>query len=352
MPPPPPRPSPRAPDAAPAARAPGASTAPGPAPAPARPQLDDHRRIGAFLETQTAENNAAQNTVLAYGRDLKAFSEWLGTTPMVEATRQQIEAYLSHCAAEGLATTSRARRLSSIRQFMRFALSEGWRADDPAIRISGPGRPGRLPRTLSQQAVAALLDAAPLVGRDDMERARNRCLLELLYATGMRVSELVSLPVAGCRGGPRVLLIRGKGDKERMVPLTEPARAALAAWLALRDHAPQGSPLARLVAGKGARFLFPAAGAQGHLTRQAFGLILASCARKAGLDPAPITPHVLRHAFATHLLEGGADLRAIQTLLGHADLSTTEIYTHVLDARLRELVLTRHPLAHPNDEQG
>lgn len=331
-----------------AARARGASMAPKPAPLPG----GDHLRIGAFLEAQAAESNAARNTLLAYGRDLRDFSDWLGTTPMIEATRQQVEAYLAHCAAEGLATTSRARRLSSIRQFMRFALSEGWRPDDPAIRIPGPGRSHRLPRTLSQSAVAALLEAAPQVGRDDIERARNRCLMEILYATGARVSELVSLPVAGCRGGPRVLLIRGKGDKERMVPLTESARAALAAWLSLRDHAKQGSTLARLVAGKGARFLFPASGADGHLTRQGFGLILSACARKAGLDPAPITPHVLRHAFATHLLEGGADLRAIQALLGHADLSTTEIYTHVLDARLRELVLTRHPLADAPDTEG
>ena len=318
---------------------------------PDTPPPTDAARISAFLEAQAAENNAAQNTLLAYGRDLKDFSEWLGATPLIAATRDQIEAYLAHCKAQGLATSSRARRLSSIRQFMRFALSEDWRPDDPAIRITGPGRTGRLPRTLSQQAVALLLDAAPQVGRDAVERARNRCLMEILYATGMRVSELVSLPVSGCRGDPRVLLIRGKGDKERMVPLTEPARAALAGWLTLRDHAAQGSTLARLVAGKGARFLYPASGAQGHLTRQGFGLILAACARKAGLDPAPITPHVLRHAFATHLLEGGADLRAIQTLLGHADLSTTEIYTHVLDARLRDLVLTHHPLAR-NDPQG
>lgn len=325
---------------------------PAPEPEPSPAPAGDLRRIAAFLEAQAAENNAAANTVLAYGRDLRKFAEWLGGTPLVEATRAQIEAYLAACAAEGLALTTRARRLASIRQFMRFALSEGWRTDDPAIRISGPGRPGRLPRTLSQAAVAALLDAAPQVGRDEAERARNTCLMELLYATGMRVSELVSLPVAGCRGGPQVLLIRGKGDKERMVPLTDPARTALAAWLHHRDKAAPGSALARLAAGRGARFLFPAAGAQGHLTRQGFGLILSACARKAGLDPAPITPHVLRHAFATHLLEGGADLRAIQTLLGHAELSTTEIYTHVLDARLRDLVLTHHPLAHDTDEQG
>lgn len=305
----------------------------------------DHQRISAFLEAEAAENGAARNTLLAYGRDLTDFSAWLGQIPLIEADRPQIEAYLSHCMTQGLATASRARRLSSIRQFMRFALSEGWRADDPAIRISGPGRAQRLPRTLSQKTVTALIEAAPRTGRNPLEKARNRCLMELLYATGMRVSELVSLPVASCRGDPRVLLILGKGDKERMVPLTESAREALRDWLEIRDNPPESGPLARHLTGKGGKFLFPAGAAQGHMTRQGFGLILAACAREAGLDPAPITPHVLRHAFATHLLEGGADLRAIQTLLGHADLSTTEIYTHVLDARMRELVLNHHPLA-------
>lgn len=305
----------------------------------------DHRHVSAFLEAQLAEHNAARNTVLGYGRDLGDFSAWLGTTPLIAADRAQIEAYLAHCARSGLATATRARRLSSIRQFMRFALSEGWRADDPAIRIAGPGRSRRLPRTLSQAEVGALLDAAAAHGRSPADRARNRCLLELLYATGMRVSELVTLPAATCRGDPQLLLIRGKGGRERMLPLTEPARAALRDWLALRDHAPADGTLGRLVAGPGARYLFPAKSGAGHLTRQGFNVLLAAIATRAGLDPAGVTPHVLRHAFATHLLENGADLRAIQTLLGHASLSTTEIYTHVLDARLRELVLTRHPLA-------
>ena len=164
----------------------------------------------------------------------------------------------------------------------------------------------------------------------------------------MRVSELVTLPVAACRGDPELLLIRGKGNKERMVPLTGPARTALAAWLKLRDNAPKGSPLAKLIAGKGVRWLFPAPGAEGHLPRQSFGRLLKDIAIAAGIDPSRVTPHVIRHAFATHLLEGGADLRSIQTLLGHADLGTTEIYTHVLDQRMRDLVLNHHPLAQSN----
>ena len=168
----------------------------------------------------------------------------------------------------------------------------------------------------------------------------------------MRVSELVTLPVAACRGDPRVLLIRGKGDKERMVPLTPPARRALSAWLAVRDNAARDSALGRLVAGKGARWLFPAPGAAGHMPRQTFGRLLNDMAVAAGLSPSRVTPHVIRHAFATHLLEGGADLRSIQTLLGHADLGTTEIYTHVLDERMRDLVLTHHPLARKGGMAG
>ena len=247
------------------------------------------------------------------------------------------------CMPEPRAT--RARRLSSIRQFTRFALEEGWRDNDPAIRISGPGRSKRLPKTLDQAEIDALLASASMIGRTDADRARNLCLIELLYATGMRVSELVSLPAAACRGDPRVLLIRGKGDKERMVPLTPPARRALSDWLAIRDTAHKDSALGRLVAGKGARWLFPAPGAAGHMPRQTFGRLLNDMAVAAGVAPSRVTPHVIRHAFATHLLEGGADLRSIQTLLGHADLGTTEIYTHVLDDRMRDLVLTHHPLA-------
>ncbi|WP_299904968.1 tyrosine recombinase [uncultured Paracoccus sp.] len=310
----------------------------------------DHRLISAFLDAQAAEAGAARNTLLAYGRDLADFAQWLagqgGDLPGV--SREGIEDYLSFCDAQGLSRATRARRLSSIRQFTRFALEEGLREDDPAIRISGPGRAQRLPKTLSQSEVGAMLDAAPDLGRNPVERARNACLIELLYATGMRVSELVALPVSACRGDPAVLLIRGKGGRERMVPLTPKARAALAAWLAIRDRADETTPLGKLVAGKGGRWLFPAPGAEGHMPRQSFGRLLGEIAIAAGVDPARVSPHVIRHAFATHLLEGGADLRAIQTLLGHADLGTTEIYTHVLDARMRDLVLNHHPLAQPH----
>lgn len=307
----------------------------------------DHAAISAFLEAQVAESGAARNTVLAYGRDLRDLSDWLARRGLAlpALTREMVEDYLSHCDAQGLSRATRARRLSSIRQFTRFALEEGWRGDDPAIRIAGPGRAKRLPRTLERPQIEALLTAAPLVGRTEADRARNRCLMELLYATGMRVSELVGLPVSGCRGDPAVLVVRGKGNKDRMVPLGGPARRALADWLVLRDGAPEASPLGRLVAGRGGRWLFPAPGAAGHLPRTSFSRILGQIALQAGIDPGAVTPHVIRHAFATHLLEGGADLRSIQILLGHADLGTTEIYTHVMDARLRDLVLNHHPLA-------
>ncbi|MGR3451549.1 MAG: site-specific tyrosine recombinase XerD [Paracoccus sp. (in: a-proteobacteria)] len=309
--------------------------------------MSDHHAISAFLDAQAAEAGAARNTLLAYGRDLRDLSDWLSARGLVLSglTRDQVEDYLAFCDAQGLSRATRARRLSAIRQFTRFALEEGWRDDDPAIRISGPGRNQRLPKTLTRSEIDALLAAAPAVGRTAQDRARNTCLIEMLYATGMRVSELVTLPVAGCRGDPAVLVVRGKGGKDRLVPLGQPARAALRTWLDLRDAAPQGSVLHRLLAGRGGRWLFPAPGAAGHLPRQSFSRLLQQMAVTAGLDPTRVTPHVIRHAFATHLLEGGADLRSIQMLLGHADLGTTEIYTHVLDQRMRDLVLNHHPLA-------
>ncbi|MDO5622352.1 MAG: tyrosine recombinase [Paracoccus sp. (in: a-proteobacteria)] len=312
-----------------------------PAPQPAPSEL---RQIAAFLDAQAAVAGAAQNTLLAYGRDLRDLLEWLTPRPLAGLTRNQIEDYLTHCDAQGLARATRARRLASIRQFTRFAQEEGWREDDPACRIPGPGKAQRLPKTLTREQVAALIAALPHCGRTETDRLRNRAALELLYATGLRVTELVTLPAAACRGNPQLLLVKGKGGKERMVPLSGPARTALAAWLAHRDAAPEDSPLGRLLA-KNGRWLFPSSGAAGYLTRQGFSLILKDLALAAGLNPAHVTPHILRHAFATHLLEGGADLRAIQTLLGHSDLGTTEIYTHVLDARMRDLVLNHHPLA-------
>ncbi|SEK72708.1 integrase/recombinase XerD [Roseivivax marinus] len=302
------------------------------------------RWVSAFLEAAAAERGAATNTQLAYGRDLMDFSGWLATRGrgFAEADRADVEAYLVHCDAQGFATSTRARRLSAIKQLYRFAFEEGWRADNPAIQISGPGRDKRLPKTLSMEEVDRLLDAATTTGRTADDRLRNACLMQVLYATGMRVSELVSLPLTAAKGDPRMLLIKGKGGKERMVPLSPPARAALATWLDRRDAQ---EALARKGGRATSPHLFASRGKSGHLTRHGFYVLIKDIAVAAGVSPAKVTPHTLRHAFATHLLENGADLRAIQTFLGHADLATTEIYTHVLEERLKSLVLEHHPLA-------
>jgi integrase/recombinase XerD len=305
----------------------------------------DHNWISLYAEAQAAELGAAENTRLSYGRDLLGFSEWLGRKggSFEVAQRADIEAYLVACEAEGLAQSTRARRLSSIKQLYRFAFEEGWRTDNPSLQIRGPGRSKRLPKTLSEEEVSSLLTAARTLGKTAYDRARNTCLIEVLYATGMRASELVELPISAVRGDPRMILVRGKGDKERMVPLSPPARSALTDWLVHRDAA---EDIARLEKGKKpSPFVFPSRAKAGHLTRVGFYQLIKEIAVHAGLSPDKVTPHVMRHAFATHLLAHGADLRAIQTLLGHADLSTTEIYTHVLDERLKELVLTHHPLA-------
>ena len=314
---------------------------------------DDLQWIATFLDAQAADLGAARNTLLAYGRDLKDLFGWMArrNTSFGAASQDDIEAYLIACDAEGLSRATRARRLSAIRQIYRFAFEEGWRTDNPAIQIKGPGRSKSLPKTLEVTEVDRLLEAARQTGRTPDDRLRNTCLMELLYATGMRVSELVSLPVSAARGDPRMLLVLGKGGKERMVPLSPPARDALAEWLQARDAAAaevekQGKPASR--------FLFPSRGKEGHLTRHRFYLLIKEFAVTGGVSPQKVTPHTLRHAFATHLLANGADLRAIQALLGHADIATTEIYTHVLDARLSELVLQHHPLSRnkgPGDKE-
>lgn len=298
------------------------------------------RRIAAFIEAQAAELGAADNTRLAYARDLRDFAMWLRDRErdFLTAERCHIENYLLYCDAQGLAVSTRARRLSAIKQLYRFAVEEGWRPDHPAIQIRGPGRARRLPRTLDVEEVEKLLDAARGHGRAKIDRLRNTCLMELLYATGMRVSELVSLPVAAARGDPRMLLISGKGGRERVVPLSPMARDAMTAWLSERDAMEDKAT-------PPSRFLFPSRGKLGHLTRHRFYVLIKELALAAGIDPVQVTPHTLRHAFATHLLAGGADLMSIQALLGHADVATTEIYTHILDARLQELVLEHHPLA-------
>lgn len=308
------------------------------------------RWISTFLDAQAAEQGATTNTQLAYGRDLKDFAAWLVDhgADFETASRDDVEGYLIHCTDQGLAKSTRGRRLSAIKQVYRFAFEEGWRHDNPAIQIQGPGRDKRLPKTLDVTEVDRLLTAARETGRTPADKLRNTCLMEVLYATGMRVSELVSLPVAAARGDPAMLLVLGKGGKERMVPLSPPARTAIAAWLTCRDAAEdaaasQGHPRSR--------FLFPSRGKSGHLTRHRFYLLIKELAVAGGVSPETVTPHTLRHAFATHLLANGADLLSIQTLLGHADVSTTEIYTHVLDERLSALVLDHHPLSTPEDRQ-
>lgn len=301
-------------------------------------------RISTFLEAQAAEMDAARNTLLAYARDLKDFSAWAAARrlDLLAVMQVDIESYLIALDDDGMSRATRARRLSAIRQFYRFAFEEGWRGDNPAIQIKGPGRDRRLPKTLSEDEVGRLLAAAGETGRGS-DRLRNACLMETLYATGMRVSELVSLPVAAARGDPEMLLIRGKGGKERMVPLSPPARSSLAKWLEARDA---DEAVAKAEKGDApSRYLFPSHSKAGHLTRHRFYGLIKEIAVEAGVSPAKVTPHTLRHAFATHLLAHGADLRVIQTLLGHADVATTEIYTHVLDDHLNDLVLRHHPLA-------
>ncbi len=311
----------------------------------------DELWISTFLQAQAAELGAATNTLLAYGRDLKDFAAWLEhrKTSFEQTDRDKIEAYLIDCDAQGLSRATRARRLSAIKQLYRFAFEEGWREANPAIQIKGPGRKKQLPKTLDVPEVDRLLEAARQTGRSPADRIRNTCLMELLYATGMRVTELVSLPVSSARGDPRMLLVLGKGGKERMVPLSPPARDALAVWLEERDKAEDASVEK---GGTRSKFLFPSRGKSGHLTRHRFFLLVKELAVQGGVSPEKVTPHTLRHAFATHLLANGADLRSIQTLLGHADIATTEIYTHVLDERLSELVLEHHPLAKDPDTKG
>ncbi|MSU90019.1 tyrosine recombinase [Rhodobacteraceae bacterium 2CG4] len=304
-----------------------------------------HAWVGPFLEALQVERNAARATLENYARDLRDFAGHLhrASGTVETATRAQIEDYLSALELDGRAASTRARRLSALKGFYRFAFTEGFRGDDPAALIPGPRQGRKLPGTLSETDVDALLDAAAATGRGAAERTRNRCLMELLYATGLRVSELVSLPVAAARGDPRMLLVRGKGGRERMVPLSDPARAALADWLAARDAA-EAAAAARTGRAASA-LLFPSRGKAGHITRTQFFLLVRQFAATAGLAPDRVSPHTLRHAFATHLLANGADLRSIQALLGHADVATTEIYTHVLEERLKRIVLDTHPLA-------
>jgi integrase/recombinase XerD len=294
--------------------------------------------IERFLEMLMAERNAAGNTRDAYERDLAGLADYLGRrkkTP-ANADTPALRGYLSALAAAGMAPRSQARKLSALRQFYKFLAAEGLRPDDPTATLDSPrlGRP--LPKLLNEQEVAALIGAARAMPAG-AERSRIVLLLELLYGAGLRVSELVGLPLASVLRQAKVLVLRGKGGKERMVPLGEPVRAALADYLAERDFF--------LVKGKPSLWLFASRGAKGHLTRQRLTQLLKSLAPSAGIDPARLSPHVLRHAFATHLLDHGADLRSVQKMLGHADITTTQIYTHVAGDRLTRLVKAHHPLS-------
>jgi len=303
--------------------------------------------IESFLEMLAAERGAARNTLDAYRRDLTALAHFLErrSTALTRAGHADITAYLRQASEAGLAPASRARQLSSMRQLFRFLTHEGLVPEDPTQGLVGPRTGRSLPQTLSVADVERLLETARrrtqgVSGRDRVRALRLHALLEVLYATGMRVSELVSLPRKVLQGDARTLTITGKGGRERLVPLNAEARAALDRYLAIgRGEDDDVSRMLRT------QWLFPSKSAQGHLTRQRFAQELKELATEVGLDPERVSPHVLRHAFASHLLDRGADLRSVQQLLGHADISTTQIYTHVLQERLKKLVHDHHPLA-------
>jgi integrase/recombinase XerD len=302
--------------------------------------MKDGRLVEAFLEMMSAERGAAENTLCAYRRDLEDASGFLSQrgNGLFSADTQLIRSYIQDISAQGFAATSQARRLSSLRQFYRFLYAEGHRGDDPTATVDSPRKARSLPKTLSVDDVGRMLDLAEEEARSgpNLLTLRLNALVETLYATGLRVSELVSLPATAARADRDHILIKGKGNKERIVPLSGKARAALSAFLTLRNKAPAfaDSP-----------WLFPATSETGHLARQVFARDLKVLAARAGISSKLISPHVIRHAFASHLLQNGADLRVVQELLGHSDISTTQIYTHVLAERLERLVHDHHPLA-------
>ncbi|MCB8837348.1 site-specific tyrosine recombinase XerD [Aurantimonas sp. VKM B-3413] len=309
--------------------------------APGRDGID----VEAFLEMMAVERGASDNTIAAYRRDLEDASAFLGGrgTSLGGTDTDGVRAYVGELAARGFAETSRSRRLSALRQFYRFLYTEGLRADDPTGPIESARKKRPLPKVMSEEEVDRLLDRAAAEAEDLSlspgalaRAARLAALVELLYASGMRVSELVALPRAVLRTRNRAIVVRGKGEKERMVPIGEAAVDALQRFAeAMRAAGTKADE----------RWLFPALSDSGHLTRQAFARDLKALAARAGIPAAKISPHVLRHAFASHLLKNGADLRAVQELLGHSDISTTQIYTHVLEERLIRLVTDHHPLS-------
>lgn len=294
-------------------------------------------RIEAFLEMLVAERGAARNTIDSYRRDLADVESFLARRDrgIEAATTDGLREYLAALSANGATPSTAARRLSALRQFFRFLYAEGVRGDDPTATIESPRRGRPLPKLLSEAEVSQLLDRAR--SKRGPEGLRLTALLETLYATGMRVSELVSLPLSAVARDPRYILVRGKGGKERLVPLSEPAREALNGYKSVRGQFCRN--------GVESPYLFPSRGGSGYLTRHRFAQLLKQLSTEAGITPSKVSPHVLRHAFATHLLNRGADLRSVQQMLGHADIATTQIYTHVLDERLKSLVETHHPLA-------
>jgi integrase/recombinase XerD len=315
-----------------------------------RSKTSDAKLINLFLDMLAAEQGAGPNTLDAYRRDLTDFSEFLARTGFgfAGAQTQSLRDYLADLDTRGFKSSSVARRLSAMRHLFRFLLNERIRSDDPAAILSGPKRGRGLPKVLSIADVDRMLTRAKELAQASEASASQRlramrlyCLLEVLYATGLRVSELVALPRSAARNDSRMIVVRGKGDKERLVPLNDASRQAMADYLA----ATQALETDRKKKASGSKWLFPSFGESGHLTRQHFARDLKELAATSGLAPRLVSPHVLRHAFASHLLHNGADLRIVQTLLGHTDISTTQIYTHVVEERLKSLVRDLHPLA-------
>jgi integrase/recombinase XerD len=311
----------------------------------ARDTKQDQALIALFLDMLAAERGAGKNTLDAYGRDLSGLTVHLAGSgrSITSAVTQDLRGYLGVLATRGFKPATVARHLSALRQLFRFLYAEGKRGDDPAAVLEGPKRGRALPKVLSIAEVDGLLSQARHAAEDKtsapaqrLRAARLNCLIEVVYATGLRVSELVALPASAARRDQRMLVVRGKGGKERLVPLNQAAKRSMDEYLALRGEATGAAQ---------SKWLFPSFGEQGHLTRQHFARELKALAAGCGIAPARLSPHVLRHAFASHLLHNGADLRVVQTLLGHADISTTQIYTHVLEERLKALVRDLHPLA-------
>jgi len=305
--------------------------------------IEDRALVESFLDMMSAERGASANTLTAYRRDILDFALMCARerSDLKSATREHVRRYLESLSAAALKASSQSRKLSALRRFYAFLYADGIRRDDPCGAVEAPRLSRALPKILSAADALKLVEAARVQADKGPEGARLLCIVEMLYASGLRVSELTSLPLAAVRANERFVHVKGKGGRERIAPLGVAAREALESYLAVREHfLPQEAKAAAA-----ARFLFPSRGRENHLTRRRCHQLLKDLAVKAGLDPARLSPHVLRHAFATHLVEGGADLRSVQTLLGHADISTTQIYTHVAGERLRRTVESAHPLA-------